>query len=183
LTDSPSHTRDLCSSPISFDEAYRAHAGYVAGLVGRILGRNDEVQDVVQEVFLKAYRGFGGLRGQSQSTVRAWLGRIAVREASRKLRWRRLRGFLDPARAVDHELVADSRAEPELRSLVAMAYLLLDRVPARERVAWVLRYLLEEPLEVVAEMCGCSLATAKRRIAAAERVMTPLLGSGGEEAE
>jgi RNA polymerase sigma-70 factor (ECF subfamily) len=35
------------------------------------------------------------------------------------------------------------------------------------RVAWTLRYVEGEKLERVAEHCGCSLATAKRRIAAA----------------
>ena len=37
------------------------------------------------------------------------------------------------------------------------------------RVAWTLNYVEGETLEEVARLCGCSLATAKRRIAAAQR--------------
>ena len=65
--------------------------------------------------------------------------------------------------------------------MVALLYSVLNRIPAGPRAAWVLRYLLDEPLDRVAEMCGCSLATAKRRIAAAERLLAPVLGDGERE--
>jgi len=168
-------------APTSFADAYAQNAGYVAGLVGRILGRNDDVPDVVQDVFLIAHRHLGSVR--SQGALRAWLGRIAIREASRRLRWRRVRLFLQPARTIEADLVADDGARAELQPLVALLYSTLDRLAPRERVPWVLRHLLEEPLDVVAELCGCSIATAKRRIAVAELVMRPILGPSDEEAE
>jgi RNA polymerase sigma-70 factor (ECF subfamily) len=49
--------------------------------------------------------------------------------------------------------------------------LILDGIPANQRIAWALRYVEGEPLEGVATLSGCSLATAKRRIAAASRVL------------
>ena len=67
--------------PPSFDDVYAEHAAYVAGLAGRILGRNDEVPDVVQEVFLIVHRRLSDVR--SVDALRTWLGRITVREASR----------------------------------------------------------------------------------------------------
>lgn len=165
-------------APSSFDQVYARHAGYVAGLVGRILGRNHEVPDVVQEVFLIAHRRLRDVR--DPTSLRAWLGRIAAREASRRLRWRRVRLFLQPARAVDADMVAAGDRDPEVRPLVALLYAHLDRLPARDRIPWVLRNLLGEPLDSVAELSGCSLASAKRRIAAAERVLRPVLGDPEE---
>jgi DNA-directed RNA polymerase specialized sigma24 family protein len=44
----------------------------------------------------------------------------------------------------------------------------LERVPPAARLAWVLRFQEGEPLEVVAQLCACSLATAKRRIKTAQ---------------
>jgi RNA polymerase sigma-70 factor (ECF subfamily) len=41
-------------------------------------------------------------------------------------------------------------------------------VPPRDRIAWTLRYIEGQQLEEVAGICGCSLATAKRRISAAQ---------------
>jgi RNA polymerase sigma-70 factor (ECF subfamily) len=151
----------------------------VAGLAGRILGRNDDVPDVVQEVFLIVHRRLSDVR--QGGALRTWLGRITVREASRRLRWRRVRNLLQPA-PIEVDLVADEMAA-ELRPLVALLYVALDRLPARERSAWVLRHLQGEPLDHVAELCGCSLATAKRRIAAAEAALEPVLAPRGENQE
>jgi RNA polymerase sigma-70 factor (ECF subfamily) len=52
---------------------------------------------------------------------------------------------------------------------VAEVYRALDRVPARERVPWTLRYVEGESLEQVAVLCGRSLATTKRCIAEAHQ--------------
>ena len=50
-------------------------------------------------------------------------------------------------------------------------YAILEDVPARERVAWALRVVEGEPLEVVAKLCDCSLATVKRRISAVQETL------------
>jgi RNA polymerase sigma-70 factor (ECF subfamily) len=50
-------------------------------------------------------------------------------------------------------------------------YQLLEALPIEQRLAWSLRYVEGEKLEAVAEQCGCSLATAKRRISAAHARM------------
>src|SRR3954470_17206445 len=165
--------------PSPFDQLYAQHARYVAGLATRVLGRDDEVADVVQDVFLVAHRRMGELR--ELEAARGWLGTITVREASRKLRWRRLRRVVGLQRDAAEEIVLDPNATPELRPLAALLYVALDRVAPRARIAWVLRHLMEEPLDSVAEICGCSLATAKRRIAAAERVLRPILGDEERE--
>jgi RNA polymerase sigma-70 factor (ECF subfamily) len=47
----------------------------------------------------------------------------------------------------------------------------LDAVPADQRIAWTLRHIEGEQLEAVADLCGCSLATAKRRITAVSRTL------------
>ena len=130
-------------------------------------------------MFLIVHRRPSDVR--SVDALRTWLGRITVREASRRLRWRRLRGFFGQTRSGDIDLLADDGSGSELRPAVALLYSVLDWIPAGPRAAWVLRYLLDEPLDRVAEMCGCSLATAKRRIAAAERLLAPVLGDGERE--
>ena len=55
----------------------------------------------------------------------------------------------------------------ELRLLAQM----LASLPARERMAWSLRFVEGCSLDEVARYCDCSLATAKRRIASAQRVV------------
>lgn len=60
------------------------------------------------------------------------------------------------------------RVSPEDAAFMAEVYRILDRLPAAERLAWSLRHVDGERLDEVAEHCGCSLATAKRRIAAVQ---------------
>ena len=55
-------------------------------------GRDDELDDLVQDVFLEAHRGLGQIR--DAGSVKGWLARICVRRAVRRLRRRRLRAFL-----------------------------------------------------------------------------------------
>ena len=56
--------------------------------------------------------------------------------------------------------------------MLAQVYALLQTLPADDRIAWTLRYVERHHLEVVAEIAGCSLATAKRRIARAQRFLS-----------
>jgi RNA polymerase sigma-70 factor, ECF subfamily len=148
---------------------FRRYSRYVAAIALRLLGRDDDVDDVVQDVFLAAVRGVSQVT--DERAVKAWLATITVRTAHRKLRMRRVRAFLHVDESPDYERVASSDAPPDQRALVSKVYALLDRVPAADRVAWSLRHLEGERLEEVARLCGCSLATAKRRISAAHAFM------------
>lgn len=62
-------------------------------------------------------------------------------------------------------------ATPEQQAQVKALYAILGRVPLEDRIAWTLRNLEGMPLADVADACGCSLATAKRRIAAAQELI------------
>ena len=56
--------------------------------------------------------------------------------------------------------------------LLKQLFARLDLVAPKDRVAWSLRYLNGESLEGVAQACGCSLATVKRRIRRANDLLT-----------
>jgi RNA polymerase sigma-70 factor (ECF subfamily) len=153
--------------PDDFDTLFRRFAPYVGRIALSVLGTADEVEDVVQEVFVTAHRHLGSVR--DRGATKAWLSRIAVREAGRRLRRRKLKRILGVGRDVaDSPHLADHGATPEHRALLLSVYRALDRLPTRERIAWSLRRVEGERLETVAELCGCSLATVKRRIAAAD---------------
>jgi RNA polymerase sigma-70 factor (ECF subfamily) len=148
------------------DSLFRRYSPYVATIATRLLGRDDEVDDVVQDVFLAATRGIGEVA--DPDAIRGWLATVTVRAARRKLRARRLRAWVGLDRAPSYERVASQDASPEQRALLARIYAALDTLPPHLRIAWALRYLEGQRLDFVAESCGCSLATAKRHIGAAQ---------------
>jgi RNA polymerase sigma-70 factor (ECF subfamily) len=72
----------------------------------------------------------------------------------------------------------DPGMSPEKRALVARIYEILDVMAVDQRLAWTLRYIEGEKLEQVAVRCGCSLATAKRRITAAHGILQAEMNDG-----
>jgi RNA polymerase sigma-70 factor (ECF subfamily) len=154
------------SLPIDFESLFRSYARYVAGVAFRILGRDGDLDDVVQDVFVRAIKGLK--RCDHPAELKSWLATVTVRVASRRLRQRRLRQWLSLDDAPNYENVAGPQASGEERLFLQRVFTVLDDLPVSARVAWVLRYLEGEPLEVVARQCDCSLATAKRRIAHAQ---------------
>lgn len=169
-------TAPSSQAPLDLDGAFRAYARYVGYVALRVLGRPDEVEDVVQDVFLDAQARLGTLR--DPGALKGFLATLAVRKSVRLLKRRRMRRFFGLDEGFDYARLADSAASPHERALVAEVYRLLDELPAEQRSAWVLRHVEGERVERVAELCGCSLATAKRRIAAAHAVLYGEMGDG-----
>ena len=154
------------ASVSSLADLFRGYSGYVASIAFRILGRDGDVDDVVQDVFIDAMGGLAGLR--DPGAVKGWLRTVTVRCASRRLRRRRLMGYIGLDEAVDYQKSLSGAITGEQRVMLGKVYGILDRMAVKERVAWTLRYMEEESLEDVARLCDCSLATAKRRISAAQ---------------
>ena len=152
--------------PRDFDQVFRRYAPYIARIALRLLGNDSEVDDLVQDVFLEAHRGLLGLR--DAAALGGWLARIGVRRATRRLRRRRLLALLSLDTVPERELPLDLAASPEERAEVARLYSRLDRMPATERVAWVLRHVEGESLDDMVALCGCSKSTVQRRLRSAE---------------
>lgn len=156
----------------SAEEAiYRRHVRYIAGVVLRLLLDATETEDVVQDTFTLALQELPRLR--RLPSLRPWLAQIAVSQVHRRLRRRRLLRLLgldrsdDPAAAF--ERIAAPDAGPEVLTELASLGRLLHALPVGQRIAWSLRHVEGATLGEVASACDCSLATAKRRIAAAEK--------------
>jgi RNA polymerase sigma-70 factor (ECF subfamily) len=155
----------------AFESLYRRHAEFAFNLAVRVQGSSADVEDIVHDAFLRAQEHLQELR--DSAAFRPWLGSIVVRLVRTRLRRRRLLGALGltAPEPVEIESLAAADADPESRALLAQVYALLQTVPADDRIAWTLRYVERHRLETVAVMLQCSLATAKRRIARAQRFL------------
>jgi RNA polymerase sigma-70 factor (ECF subfamily) len=152
------------------EDAFRRYAPLVASLGLRITALRDDIDDFVQEVFLRATRGIGALR--HQGATKAWLVSITINVARQRLRVRKLRKMVGMATPAEYEELVDPALSPEDRLLLTRMYRALDALPVNQRLAWSLRHIEGERLETVALLCGCSLATAKRRIVAAQKTIS-----------
>jgi len=179
----------------AYEELIERYEQPVYNVAFRLLGNQTDACDVVQEVFLKIFRGVSGFRGQS--SLRTWVYRIAVNEAHNHRRWfsRHCRHEVPIEReTVDHEGNYEFAQDPgpspyelardsETRVFIEQA---LTRINPVFRTAVVLRDIQNLPYEEIAEILQVSLGTVKSRILrgreALRRELTQHAGAGFKEA-
>jgi RNA polymerase sigma-70 factor (ECF subfamily) len=148
---------------------YRRLAPSVLSLTTLLLGRRSDAEDATQDTFVIVFDAIHQLR--DASALRAWVRQIAVSQARRRLRKRRLLRVLGLDSGADDatlESLVAVGADAEVKADLATLDRVLLGVPSSERAAWILRHVEGHDLEEVARLCGCSLATAKRRISSAD---------------
>ena len=152
----------------AFDVLFRRHVQFVAAVALRVGRVSADVDDVVQETFVIAFRKLEQLA--QPAAFRGWLTQIAVSRVRRRARFARLfRLFRDDAdEQATLEAMASSEASPLVRAQLAQVDAVVKQLPQELRTAWTLRFVLGCTLEEVALGCGCSLATAKRRLGSAK---------------
>lgn len=168
---------DECSAQVlRLEDVFREHSKYVAAIGIRLLGRDNEIDDFLQDVFIEAGDGLKSVR--DPNAVRSWLATLAVRKARRTIRKRMLLRRIFGTTHEDAVPAISSAASPMERYLLLRCYEVLETLSANQRLAWTLRHIEGETLPEVARMCECSLATAKRWIHKAnERVQAEVGGT------
>ena len=170
----------------AFDLLVLRYQHRIQALVARYVRDQDEIQDVVQDAFLKAYRALPRFRGDSQFYT--WLYRIAINTAKNHLVARSRR---PPAADVDAEEaehygggealtdVASPERElagEELRQAIFGA---LEALPEDLRTAVTLREFDGLSYEEISEVMECPVGTVRSRIfrarEAIDAVVKPLM--------
>jgi RNA polymerase sigma-70 factor (ECF subfamily) len=164
----PSAVEDL-----TFDELVARQAPRVAACARRLLGWQTEVDDVVQEVFVRVLDGLPRFRGAAQLST--WIFRITVNECRRVRRrrllqlrfWGRL-AWQEPRRASPVSSAVDDTGERVRAAVRAL--------PRAYREVVVLRYLEELPVAEVASILGIRANAVDVRLHRARAELRRTLG-------
>jgi RNA polymerase sigma-70 factor (ECF subfamily) len=151
---------------------FRRYARMVYGLVYRLIGSDDEIDDLVQECFLRALAHLGGL--SEPQAFSAWLTSVVVRTTHKVLRRRSLArrlGLRGPGDPIDPDSLVSSAAPADVLAELHAVYRVVGRLPARVRVALILRRVEGMSQDAVAAAMGVSVSTAKRLLVEADRVL------------
>lgn len=170
----------------AFDEIVQATSADTYALALRLTANEEDAKDVVQEAYLRAYRGLRRFRGEASFTT--WLYRITANCASTQLtkrsrhRHEDLDGEAAEVRDQRPDVDPERRAEGALlRGQVTEA---LEMLPPRLRTVVVLRDVYDLPHEAIAAELGISEAAAKVRLHRARvRLRAQLFPSRGERVE
>ncbi len=178
-----------------------AFAGLIAryhqpiySLLARTVQDRSDAADLTQEVFVKVFRGVGGFHGES--SLRTWIYRIALHEASNQRRWwmrHRQQEVPIEQEMVEcesgqstrlKELLADPAESPyevalhaENRARVEAA---LSQVSEPFRTTLILRDIEGFVYEEVAEMQGVNLGTVKSRLVRGRAALKAILTASGK---
>lgn len=139
-------------------------APMVNRLVWSFLGADADRDDVAHEIFIKILRGVVHLRDPSR--LEAWALRVTMNCLKNEFRRRKLRRFFsfDAIREEQHPRV---HPDFEGREVVVQTHRLLEALPVDERLVLTLRLFEDASDERIAEVCGFSVRTARRRVKAA----------------
>jgi RNA polymerase sigma-70 factor (ECF subfamily) len=133
----------------------------------RILGSNRELEDLLQDAFIEIFRALPSFRGDS--SLGRWCQTIAVRIAYLTIS-RRRPPTVDLA-LVDDGLASDVdvRRTVQMREAARRLYAALDRIDAKQRIAFALAVIDGKPLAEVAELTASSVFAIKTRVWRARR--------------
>jgi RNA polymerase sigma-70 factor (ECF subfamily) len=161
--------RAIDQDAVAFGEIVRRHSPLMRAYVFRIVGSLPTADDVVQDAFLQAWRQLHTLR--DGAAVRAWLMRIASREALLHVRRRPsdipLEGFETPVVA-ETQPEASAIRNAQLRALSDA----LNELPENQRRSWLLREVAELSYQEIAEEMDLPVSTVRGNLARARTSIT-----------
>ena len=154
----------------AFEELVRATYADTYTLAYRLTGDEEDARDVVQEAYLRAFKGLKRFRGEARFST--WLYRITANCAANQMN-RRSRDRHDTleedSSLPDSRPEADPATMAEGRALQDRIAAALDDLPPRLRAVVVLRDVYDLPHEAIAAELGISEAAAKVRLHRARR--------------
>ena len=172
-----------CAGIQDFDEVVRLYWPRVFRFALASLRDRDAAQTLTQDCFLRAYRGRARFRGES--SIHTWLMRIAVNLVRDAARSRAVR-FWKLARASSVDLgdagnwLPDRSVSPEamasLHEEVRAVWESADRLPARQKTVFLLRYVEDMDILEIATAAGMEEGTVKAHLFRALAAVRERLG-------
>jgi RNA polymerase sigma-70 factor (ECF subfamily) len=156
----------------AFETLYRSHAARIYALASRMAGSADEGEDLLQEIFLQAFRKLGSFNGDS--AVGTWLYRLALNHCLDFVRSKQAK-----MGKVTDTLDADTSIQPLARRETPIARIDLERaiehLPAGCREAFVLHDVEGFDHKEVGQMLGIAEGTSKSQVFKARMKLRAIL--------
>lgn len=143
-----------------FNELVKKYSEPLYWHVRAIVGSHDDADDLLQEIFLKAWKAIPGFRGDADHFT--WLWRIATNEAVSFLRKARVRAALSFSRLdADAERIADPNPYFDGDKALAALRKAIATLPDKQRLVFTMRYYEELSYEQISEITGTSVGALK----------------------
>ncbi|WP_423920754.1 RNA polymerase sigma factor [Frigoribacterium sp. 2-23] len=152
----------------AFEALIRRYGPLMRAYARRVLGRSDDVDDVVQETFVAAWQQLPTL--DDGAAVKSWLMRIVSRRCVDRIRLRR-----DHADVSDHDGAAPEHESPhrvvEARSRGEALTKTLEAMPVAQRRAWILKEMVGQSYDEIADDLELPVSTVRGLLSRARKKM------------
>ncbi len=161
----------------AFEELYRQHATRLYNVAYRMLGNASDAEDLLQEIFLLAYRKLSSFRGES--TLATWLHRLAMNACLDHLRSRAAK-TAHATSSLEGDPGRGRTLDPAAPIEMAAARIDLERaigdLPAGYRAAFVLHDVEGFAHREIAQILGIAEGTSKSQVYYARLSLRKMLG-------
>ncbi len=152
---------------LAFRKLYLAHRGIVHRIVFRLLGPTDDLEDVIQDVFLQVHKSIGNFRGHAKFST--WLHRVAVNVTLQHLRRKKSTIVSRPDERVEERPAKDrQRSNPhelaETQDRLQAVYRVLELLSPKKRAVLVMHDMQGMSAQKVAEVVGAPVFTVRTRL-------------------
>jgi RNA polymerase sigma-70 factor (ECF subfamily) len=156
----------------AFEELFNRHRRRVALIASRFFRQREQLEEIVQESFTKAYFALSDFSNQQEASFAAWLARIAYNSCYDELRRskRRQESALSNISEEDAEWLTETLSAPEVGGDIEevavtrdLADKLLSRLTAEDRMVLVMLDAEEMSVSEIAGLTGWSISKVKVR--------------------
>jgi len=172
VTDDTLVAAALAGEEDAFGKLFERHRRLVARIAGRFFSQVEQIEEIIQDSFTKAYFALSTYHGTHAASFKAWLGQITVNSCYDQLRRTQRRppqSFIDITDSENHELgtqlrAAGASADVERAAISRdLAAKLLSRLSAEDRLVLTLLDVEGFSVAEIAEMIGWSISKVKVR--------------------
>jgi RNA polymerase sigma-70 factor (ECF subfamily) len=159
----------------AYEQLVRRYQGPIYRLAVRMLASRSDAEDVVQEVFLTAWRSLAGLH--EDAAFVGWLYRTATNRCLNVIRARHATVDVDLAQLESRGAGSKPERAVEASEQLAAVTVALQRLTGEQRACWLLREVHGRSYEEIAQAVGVTTTAVRGRIARARAQLTEMMAA------
>ena len=146
----------------AFDHLVEQYGDRLYWHIRRVVVTHEDAEDILQETFVRAYTSIADFRGETESSLTAWLYKIATNIAITALR-RRKKWILSSLDSLRGDLLAtfEHEIEPSADEIIVRLQKAILALPTKQRLVFNMRYYDELSFEQISQATGQSVSTLK----------------------
>ena len=169
--------QDVKEIEIVFERLMAEHGEALARLAYTYIKDRSRVEDIIQDVFLRAFRSYSGFRGEAD--IKTWLYRITINRCKDELRSWSFRKLFYTDEVMDWRMDRGTEPTPELKLITKHENQQLGeailQLPIKLREVIILFYYQDFSVEQIAKMLGITQNTVKTRLFRGRKKLAELI--------